>query len=115
AFTELGDPARFAAFANIAEKQLKFDPRKLSPQDATRRLAKREGRWAEVWARFAASTGFEKVVTYLSLEEPGTLFEHQDSYPRLNARDETDLRQKLLGLAELSPETAKARISELEA
>ncbi len=115
AFTEMGDPARFTAFANIAEKQLKFDPRKLSPQDATRRLAKREGRWAEVWTRFAASTGFEKVVTYLSLEEPGTLFEHQDSYPRLNARDEKDLRQQLLGLAELSPETAKARIGELEA
>ncbi|WP_416193542.1 BREX-1 system phosphatase PglZ type B [Nitrobacter sp. TKz-YC01] len=115
AFTELGDPARFAAFANIAEKQLKFDPRELSPQDATRRLAKREGRWAEVWARFAASTGFDKVVTYLSLEEPGTLFEHQDSYPRLNARDEKDLRQQLRELAELSPETAKARIAELEA
>jgi len=115
AFTELGDPGRFAAFANIAEKQLKFDPRKLSTQDATRRLAKREGRWAEVWSRFAASTGFEKVVTYLSLEKPGTLFEYQDSYPRLNARDETDLRQQLLGLTELSPEIAKARISELEA
>lgn len=115
AFTELGDPTRFAAFANIAEKQLKFDPRKLSPQDAVRRLAKREGRWAEVWARFAASTGFEKVVTYLSLEEPGTLFVHQDSYPRLNARDEKELRQQLLGLAKLSPEAAKARIGELEA
>ncbi|WPZ34041.1 BREX-1 system phosphatase PglZ type B [Thalassobaculum sp. OXR-137] len=115
AITELGDPARFAAFANIAEKQLKFDPRKLSPQDATRRLAKREGRWAEVWARFAASTGFEKVVTYLSLEEPGTLFEHQDSYPRLNARDEKDLRQQLLELNDLSPEVAKVRIGELEA
>ena len=36
-FTEADDPGRFAAFANIADKQLKFDPRKLSPQDAVRR------------------------------------------------------------------------------
>ena len=116
AFTEAGDPARFAAFANIAEKQLKFGPRKLSPQDAVRRLAKREGRWGEVWGRFAASTGFETVVTYLCLEEPGTLFEHlenRDSYPRLNAQDEKKLRETLLSLADLSPEAAKKRIAEL--
>ena len=69
-FTDAGDPDRFEAFANIAEKELKFDPRKLSPQDAVRRLAKREGRWGEIWGRFAASTGFETVVTYLGLEEP---------------------------------------------
>ena len=62
AFTEAADPGRFAAFANIAKKQLKFDPGKLSPQDAVRRLAKREDRWGEVWGRFAASTGFETVV-----------------------------------------------------
>ena len=48
AFTEAGDPGRFAAFADIADKQLKFDPHKLCPQDAVRRLAKREGRWGEV-------------------------------------------------------------------
>ena len=116
AFTEVGDPSRFAAFANIAEKQLKLDPRKLSPQDAVRRLVKREGGWAEVWTRLAASTGLETVVTYLFLEEPGTLFEHsenRDSYPRLNAQDEKKLRQALLSLADLSPEAAKKRIAEL--
>ena len=117
AFTEVGDPGRFAAFANIAKKHLKFDPRKLSPQDAVRRLAKREGTWGEVWGRFAASTGFETVVSYLDLEQPGTLFEHsenRDSYPRLNAQDEKKLRETLLSLADLSLEAAKKRIAELE-
>ena len=116
AFTETGDPSRFAAFGNIAEKQLKFDPHKLSPQDAVRRLVKREGRWGEVWGRFTASTGFETAVTYLGLEEPGTLFEHsenRDSYPRLNAQGEKNLREALLSLADLSLETAKKRIAEL--
>ena len=117
AFTEVGDPGRFAAFANIAEKQLKFDPRKLSPQDAVRRLAKREGTWGEVWGRFAASTGFGTVVTYLYREQPGTIFEHsenRDSYPRLNAQYEKKLRETLLSLADLSPEAAKKRIAELD-
>ena len=116
-FTEAGDRGRFAAFANIADKQLNFDPRKLSPQDAVRRLAKREGRWSEVWGRFAASTGFETVVTYLGLEQPETLFELSDnrgSYPRLNAQDEQKLREALLALADLSPEAAKKRITELD-
>ena len=116
AFTEAGDSGRFAAFANIADKQLKFDPRKLAPQDAVRRLAKREGRWTEVWARFAASTGFETVASYLGLEEPATLFEHsenRDSYPRLNAQDEKNLREALLSFADLSPESAKKQIAEL--
>ena len=117
AFTEAGDPSRFAAFANNAEKQLKCDPRKLSPQDAVRRLAKREGRWGDVWGRFSASTGFETVVKYLRLEEPQTLFEHAEnrgSYPRLNAQDEEKLRKALLSLADLSPEAAKNRITELD-
>ena len=91
AFTEAGDPGRFAAFATISQRQLKFDPRKLTRQDAVRRLAKREGRWVEVWGRFAASTGFDTVVSYLGVEEPETLIEHSEnrgSYPRLNAQDE---------------------------
>ena len=117
AFTETGDSNRFAAFASIAAKQLKFDPNELSPQDAVRRLAKREGRWAEVWGRFEASTGFETVVSYLRLEEPATLFEHlenRDSYPRLNTQEEERLREALISLADLTPEDAKRQIAELE-
>ena len=115
-FTVAGDPGRFTAFANIAKKHLKFDPRERSPQDAVRRLAKREGNWGEVWERFAASTGFETIVTYLRFEQPETLFEqldNRDSYPRLNARDEKKLGEALLLLADLSPEASKKRISEL--
>ncbi len=117
AFTERGDPSRFSAFASVADKQLKFDPRKLSPQDAVRRLAKREGRWDEVWTRFAASMGFETVVSYLDLEQPETLFEladNRDSYPRLNTQDEMKLREALCSLADLSLEAAKKRIAELD-
>ena len=62
------DPDRFAAFAGLAAMELKFDPRKLSRQDAARRLAARQGRWSEVWNRFASSNGYSGVVSLLSLE-----------------------------------------------
>jgi hypothetical protein len=113
-FTQAADAGRFAAFAGIATKELNFDPRKLSRQDATKRLAKREGRWAHVWGRFSGSTGYSGVVEFLGLEEPGTLFEHQDSYPKLNAKAETKLREQLAGLAGLSVDAARARINALE-
>jgi len=117
ALSEKADTGRFTAFASIAEKELKFDPRKLSRQDAVKRLAKREGRWSNVWARFAASTGYSGVVGYLGLEEPASLFEHsenRDAYPKLNAQAEAKLREELGTLADLSPEDARRRIAELE-
>ena len=117
ALTEAVDRGRFTAFANIAEKQLKFDPRRLSRQDAARRLAKRHGGWARVWERFATATGYETIVDYLRLEQPETLLdqmENRDSYPRLNAQGEQKLREALLSLAELSPEDSKILLAELK-
>jgi hypothetical protein len=114
AFTNAADPGRFAAFANIAVRELNFDPRKLSRQDATKRLAKREGRWADVWARFSASTGFIGVVGLLGVEEPETLFALEDSYPKVNARAEIKLREKLAGMAEMSIDIARTQIRALE-
>ena len=117
AFTATDDPGRFTAFANTAAKQLQFDPRKLQPQDAVRRLAMREGGWAEVWTRFEGSTGFETIVTYLDVEEPPSLLGYsdtRDSYPRLNAQDEDHLRDALIGLSDVSPIDAKERIAELD-
>ena len=117
AFSEAADPGRFAAFASIAAKDLKFDPRKLSRQDAAKRLAKRGDQWANVWARFAGSTGYSTVVEYLGLEDPGTLFEHSencDAYPKLNAREEKKLRDEFEKLADVPPADARRKITELD-
>lgn len=113
-FDATADPARFTAFASIAEKQLKFDPRKLSTQDAAKRLAQREGKWAEVWSRFAAGTGYGGVVGLLGAEEPATLFENPEAYPKQNLKGETELRESLSKLAELSPADARKRILEFD-
>jgi hypothetical protein len=115
AFDANADPGRFTAFASIAEKQLKFDPRKLSPQDAAKRLAKREGKWSEVWSRFASGTGYGGVVGLLGAEEPSSLFENLESYPKQNLKGETELRTDLLKLADVSLTESRSRIVELDA
>jgi hypothetical protein len=101
------DPQRFAAFASLAAKQMGFDPRKRSPQDAAARLAKREKAWAQVWDRFEEVNGaYEGVVKLLRLEEPQSLFERSEAYPILIERAEHELRQALLGGAGDKPEKA---------
>lgn len=111
------DPSRFTAFASIAKKELKFDPSKLSKQDAVKRLAKRESKWVQVWARFENSTGYAQVVEFLGFEEPDSLFDHsgnREAYPKLNTKGENDLRDALEKLSELSTENARAEILKLE-
>jgi hypothetical protein len=114
-FDAKADPARFTAFANIAEKQLKFDPRKFSTQDAAKRLAQRDGKWAEIWGRFASGTGLGGVVGLLGAEEPTTLFENPETYPKQNLKGEHELRDALLKLESHSAADARARILELDA
>ncbi|MFW2228470.1 MULTISPECIES: BREX-1 system phosphatase PglZ type B [Rhizobium] len=113
-FDAAADPARFTAFASIAEKQLKFDPRKLSVQDAARRLAQREGNWADVWSRFASGMGHGGVVGLLGAEEPATLFENAEAYPKQNLKGEKELRDSLSKLESFSAPDARSRILELE-
>ncbi len=112
-------PARFKAFALRAVKELGFDPRKRSRDEAARLLAGREGGWSGVWGRFEAGAGdgYRDVVERLDLAEPpGGLFDHADyTYPVANARAETRLRSDLLSLSNLDPAAAAVRLLELEA
>jgi hypothetical protein len=114
ALDPVADPGRFAAFAGIAAKELGFDPGKLSPQDAARRLAQRQGKWSTVWGRFASSTGHEGVVRLLYGEEPPDLLADNSSYPRVNTTEEKKLRDELLGLAHLPLAQSRLRLLELE-
>ncbi len=113
-FDPAADPGRFAAFAGLATKELGFDPRKLSRQDAARRLAQRQDKWATVWNRFASSTGYEGVVRLLSAEEPPDLLADKTTYPRVNVSEEKKLRDDLLKLADLALSEARARLQTLE-
>ncbi len=113
-FRPEADGSRFAAFASIASRDLKFDPRKLSPQDAAKRLALRKGKWASIWNRFANSTGYVGVVQLLHAEEPADMFADRAPYPRVNASEEKSLREALLTLAKAERTDACAKIAQLE-
>ncbi len=113
-FTEKADAGRFAAFANIAVKELRFDPRKLSRQDAANRLAQRKGKWNGVWNRFASSTGYEGIVQLLSAEEPSDLLADKAPFPKVNAQEEKALREALTKIGDVAPAEASVRIQALE-
>lgn len=115
------DPAaergRFEAFATQAGRELGFDPRKLSRQDAVRRLARREKQWAQVWNRFAASAGdgYAGVIRLLWEESPpAELFADKSAYPAANASAEEKLRADLLKLANMNLADGRARVVALE-
>ncbi|MBV9860251.1 MAG: BREX-1 system phosphatase PglZ type B [Alphaproteobacteria bacterium] len=109
------DPERFAAFAALATKQLGFDPRKKSRQDAAARLAQGEKRWAKVWDRFEDRDGaYEGVVKLLCDETPQSMFEGRSAYPKVNEAGEEELRKALLALDAAGPEKAAAAVLELE-
>lgn len=111
------DAARFKAFSLRALKDLSFDPRKRSRDDAAALMAGRKDGWAGVWGRFDAGTGegFSGVVSALQLAEPpGGLFEQDVSFPAVNARAESQLRSALLGLADRDSAAAASRLAELE-
>lgn len=108
--------ARLKAFTSRAVKDLGFDPRKLSRQDAARRLTRKEGGWAQVWGRFVSSNGLglDAIVDLLRLEESGDLFQDNDAYPIVNARREEELRQALLRLGGVARDHAATEILKLE-
>src|SRR5262249_52080650 len=113
--TEATDPERFAAFAARAAKELSFDPRKKSRQDAAARLAQHQAAWDAVWRRFEeAGGGYEGVVKLLMSEEPPDLLTSPSSYPRENSRREVALRRDLAELAKLDHSKVVARLRELE-
>jgi hypothetical protein len=85
------DPERFAAFAALAAKQLRFDPRRKSRQEAAARLLQQEKRWAKVWGRFEdRDSGYEGVVKLLRDETPQSMFDGREAYPAVNAAAESE-------------------------
>jgi hypothetical protein len=110
------DAARFGGFAVQAARELAFDPRKLSAQDAVSRLVQQQGRWVEVWNRFAASAGdgYPTTAHLLWAERPPDLLTDQAAFPSVNAEAEKQLRALLLAIGDLNPSDARARLRALE-
>jgi hypothetical protein len=110
------DPARFAAFAERARRELKLDPAKISKAVAAQRLARREGQWGSVWTRFEENpqSHYTAIDLLSSVVPPDDLLTDRGAYPSVNDAAEEKLRQALLTLANVSPDVARTTVLNLE-
>jgi hypothetical protein len=110
-----GDASRFSAFSSQASRELGVNPSKTSREVAADSLAKREGRWSEVWTRFASSSrALEGVQKLLRAKEPIDLFQSDaEVFPRANARQEDSLRKALTELSSASEAEARGTVLKL--
>ena len=112
--TEATDPPRFTGFRERARAELNLDPNRIAPEVAARRLAGGDGRWADVWRRFASASPsfYQEVAATLEGLETDLLADPQ-VWPAANARAEADLRSALLRLPDQSLSAARETILSL--
>jgi hypothetical protein len=111
----MGD-AEFDAFVQRSVADLGFDPSVDGDITACRKLARRQGKWADAWQRFAEAPGlYPGLADQLRKARPDELIvDDRDVWPQENERDEEQLRARLLDLATLVPNGARNEISRLE-
>lgn len=112
--TEATDPPRFTGFRERVRAELNLDPNRIAPEVAARRLAGGDGRWADVWRRFASASPvfYQEVAAALEGLETDLLADPQ-IWPAANARAEADLRSALLKLPDQSLSAARETVLSL--
>ena len=101
---------------SVGAVMLKFDPKKVSREQAAQRLLQRKDAWAPIWSRFTDSAPgmHEPLVTLLAVQEASDpLLADPTVYPSANAREETELRAALFGLRDKPAAEATVAINEL--
>jgi hypothetical protein len=106
------------AFVALCRSRYDFDPEKDGPIAAARLLGQRGGAWEKVWRRFAeAPASYTALPQVLRQARPSKLLpllDPRDAWPQENEAAEEALRQSLLSLSNLDPQTARAALAELE-
>lgn len=109
---------RWEAFADRCNDEFEFDPEKDGVLVAAEKLAGGEGKWAEVWDRFAeAPRQYQSIPELLKKAAPEemSLFEGGESWPHINEEREDRLRYSLAGLEGATRKEAADTVRELEA
>ena len=106
----------WAVFRDFVRRELIVDLDKDGPIVAAEHLVQRNGGWAKVWSRYAASVPSSYSKVHLVLEKakpPGLMFD-QSTLPKHNDEQETALRNALAGLVEVPEALARAAVRALE-
>ena len=108
----------WAAFVALCESHYDFHPDKDGQITAAEKLGQQNGNWDMVWSRFAeAPASYIAIPDRLREAKPQMtlpLLDHSESWPQNNEAAETALRDALVGLSSLDPDTARRKILELE-
>jgi hypothetical protein len=110
---------RWESFRSLSRNEFGLDPEQTAPSEIAGLLVRGESRLERVWNRFVESpqlyTGAAKLLRDPAHVGQGQLTLDPSRDPRINERDETELRQQLEGIQQMPHATACARILELEA
>lgn len=108
----------WAAFVALCESHYEFHPDKHGPVTAAEKLGQQQGNWALVWRRFSeAPASYSAIPDRLREAKPQMtlpLLDHSESWPQNNEAAEASLRDALLQLASLDPDTARQAVIDLE-
>jgi len=117
AFRPRLDDGQWSTFAQQCRADYGFDPASEGEITAARMLGQREGRWAQVWKRFAEMPErYPGIPDRLRQAKPMELFsEHAEAWPQDNEAAESQLRSLLLDFAVLTPEGARKEAKALDA
>ena len=108
----------WTAFVSLCESYYEFHPDRDGPITAAEKLGQQDGTWGIAWQRFA-----EAPATYGTIpdrlrearpEKTLPLLHHAESWPQDNESSERALREALVNLSQLDPNTARLDILNLE-
>ncbi|MCW6004623.1 BREX-1 system phosphatase PglZ type B [Micromonospora sp. CPCC 205371] len=111
------DDARWAALVQQCKADYGLDPSVDGAISAARKLGTRQGRWANVWKRFAETPDrYPGVAEQLRRARPDQLFvDNLGAWPQDNEAAEEQLRNQLRGFTVLTPEGARKEAALLDA
>ncbi|MCH7553512.1 MAG: BREX-1 system phosphatase PglZ type B, partial [Chloroflexi bacterium] len=116
-FEQRRSDAEWKAFCEQCKADFSFDPVKDGPLKAASLLAGRSGPWSKVWPRFLeAPENYRGIVEWLRRSTPKTpeIFDTSEVWPDFNERDERQLQQELVKLADRPQNEVIRRVAELE-
>ncbi|MCZ2076047.1 MAG: BREX-1 system phosphatase PglZ type B [Bryobacterales bacterium] len=111
--------ARWESFRSVAKSEFGLDPEKTSPSEVAGLLLRAELGLDRVWTRFVEAPQLYQGVAKL-LRDPAGMGQGQLTLdpardPRINEREEVELRQALEAASRLAHATACGKVVELEA